>query len=33
LREQVGLSIKARKDAFNLEFGLKLSIPRFRRLY
>ena len=33
LLEQVGLSLKARKNAFNEEFGLGLSIPRFRRLY
>ena len=33
LREQVGLSLKARKMAFNEEFGLSVSIPRFRRIY
>ena len=33
LLEQVGLSIKARKDAFNQQFGQSISIPRFRRLY
>ena len=33
LREQVGLSLKARKLAFNEEFGLSVSIPRFRRIY
>ena len=33
LREQVGLSLKARKEAFNAEFGLGISIPKFRWLY
>ena len=33
LREQVGLSLMARKSIFNQEFGLQVSIPRFRRLY
>ena len=33
LREQTGLSLKARKEAFNRQFGLAASIPRFRRIY
>ena len=33
LREQVGLSLMARKNIFNQEFGLQVSVPRFRRLY
>ena len=33
LREQVGLSLKARREAFNLEFGTKISHPQFRQLY
>ena len=33
LKEQVGLSLIARRDAFNKEFGTLVSLRRFRRLY
>jgi len=33
LRDQMGLSLYARKEVFKEEFGLNVSIPRFRRLY
>lgn len=29
----MGLSLKSRKEAFNEEFGLSVSIPKFRSMY
>ena len=33
LREQVGLSLRARKEAFNAEFNEHISVPKFRCFY
>ena len=33
MREQVGLSLKARTDAFKAEFDVQLSVPKFRSFY